>query len=227
LLVSLEGGEKMTLSVAVDSKMLQITVWTRGVTLAKEARDTATLVAKAGKLEGKYTQSFDNYVDLPDRIGVPCKSYARLSPEPIETFYEYENYNPDIIILAEETMVKGHNFLKGAKPGCVVIINSARDPEKLLKWIEPKAALKLVKAIGVIDANSLGLGVTLTFDGTEGAGDSGSIGAGVGAVLAGAVAKVSGCVKLESVKKVAENKNAVQMGYDRVKIMPLREGKAK
>ncbi len=54
--------------------------------------------------------------------------------------------------------MKGHNFLKGAKPGCVVVINSARDPEKLLKWIQPQEALKLVKAIGVIDANSPGYG---------------------------------------------------------------------
>lgn len=75
------------LSVAIDAKMQEITVWTRGVTLAKEARDVATLLAKAGKTEGKFTQSFDNYVDLPDRIGVACKSYARISPEPIETYY--------------------------------------------------------------------------------------------------------------------------------------------
>ena len=71
----------MTLAVAVDAKMQEVTVWTRGVTLAKEARDTATLLAKAGSLEGKYNQFFDNYVDLPDRIGVPVKSYARISPE--------------------------------------------------------------------------------------------------------------------------------------------------
>jgi len=56
----------MTLSVEIDPNMVEITVWTRGVTLAKEARDVATLLAAAGASEGKYTQSFDNYVDLPD-----------------------------------------------------------------------------------------------------------------------------------------------------------------
>ncbi len=216
----------MTLAVAIDSKMLEVTVWTRGVTLAKEARDTATLLAKAGKAEGKYVQSFDNYVDLPDRIGVPCKSYARLSPEPIESFYEYENYRPDIVVLAEETLVKGHNILKGAKPGCVVVINTARDPEKLLKWISPKENLKNLQAVACIDANALGAGVMLTFDGTEGSGDDTKIGAGVGAAIAGAVAKATGCVNLDSLVSVAENKTAVKQGYEKVTVLPICRGEA-
>ncbi|HMM19811.1 MAG TPA: 2-oxoacid:acceptor oxidoreductase family protein [Selenomonadales bacterium] len=211
----------MTLAVAIDAKMQEVTVWTRGVTLAKEARDTATLLAKAGKQEGKYVQSFDNYVDLPDRIGVPVKSYARLSPEPIETYYEYENYHPDVVVLAEETLVKGNDILKGAKPGCVVVINTARKPETLIKWISPKAELPKVKALACIDANVLGAGVMLTFDGTEGAGDDTKIGAGVGAAIAGAVAKVTGFVKLESLVDIAENKTAVRQGWENVSIMPL------
>lgn len=216
----------MTLSVAIDPHMLEITVWTRGVTLAKEARDTATLLAQAGKKEGKYTQSFDNYVDLPDRVGVACKSYARISPEPIETFYEYENYHPDIVVLTEETLVKGQPLLRGVKKDCVVVVNSARDPGKLLKWLSPKESLPFVKAIACINANALGAGVTLTFDGTEGSADNTKIGAGVGAALAGAVAKVSGCVKLDSLLSVAENKQAVQQGYDQVVVLPLCQGEA-
>lgn len=216
----------MTLAVAIDAKMREITVWTRGVTLAKEARDVATLMAKAGKVEGLNVQSFDNYVDLPDRIGVPCKSYARLSPEPIETYYEYENYQPDVVVLTEETLVKGHNILKGAKPGCVVVINTARDPQRLLKWISPKENLKNVKAIATIDANALNAGVMLTFDGTEGSGDDTNIGAGVGAAIAGAVAKATGCVKLDSLLSAAENKRAVRQGWEKVTILPLCNGEA-
>jgi Pyruvate/2-oxoacid:ferredoxin oxidoreductase gamma subunit len=190
------------------------------VTLAKEARDVATLLAKAGKTEGKFTQSFDNYVDLPDRIGVACKSYARISPEAIESFYEYENYKPDIVVLCEETMVKGHDFLRGAKPGCVVVINTARDVQSLLKWI-PEDSLKNVKAIATVDANAFDAGVMLTFDGTEGCADDTTIGAGVGAAIAGAVVKACGCVKLESVKAAAVNAVAAQKGYDGAKVLNL------
>ncbi|MBP2638189.1 MAG: Oxalate oxidoreductase subunit delta [Firmicutes bacterium] len=209
----------MTLAVAVDAKMQEVTVWTRGVTLAKEARDTATLLAKAGKLEGKFNQSFDNYVDLPDRINVPVKSYARISPEPIETFYEYENYRPDVIVLAEETLVKGNDILKGCKDGCVVVINTKRDINNLIKYMSPKENVSKVKAVAAIDADALGAGVFHTFDGTEGCIDDTKIGAGVGAAMAAAVAKASGIVKLESLLEIADNKKAVQQGWDAVLIL--------
>lgn len=212
----------MTLAVAVDAKMQEVTVWTRGVTLAKESRDTATLLAKAGKLEGKYNQSFDNYVDLPDRINVPVKSYARISPEPIETFYEYENYRPDVVVLAEETLVKGNPILKGCKEGCVVVINTKRDVNKLIKYMSPAENVSKVKAVAAIDANALGIGVFHTFDGTEGCIDDTKIGAGVGAAMAAAVAKASGIVKLESLLQIADNKKAVQQGWDAVQVVNLK-----
>jgi Pyruvate/2-oxoacid:ferredoxin oxidoreductase gamma subunit len=211
----------MALPVELDRSMTQITVWTRGVTLAKEARDTATLLAKAGKSEGMQTQSFDNYVDLPDRIGVACKSYARISDEPIETFYEYENQHHDVIVLVEETLIKGHDYLKGANRGCVVIVNTTREPETFLKWIGPEENLSRVRALATIDADSLGAGVTLTFDGTEGAADDTKIGAGIGAVIAGAAARVSGCVGLDALIAAAENPDAVQQGWERVQVLDL------
>lgn len=212
----------MTLAVAVDAKMQEVTVWTRGVTLAKEARDTATLLAKAGSLEGKYHQSFDNYVDLPDRINVPVKSYARISPEPIETYYEYENYRPDIVVLAEETLIKGNDILNGCKEGAVVVINTKRDVKKLIKYLSPKANVNKVKAVAAIDADALGAGVFHTFDGTEGSIDDTKIGAGVGAAMAAAVARASGIVKLDTLLKIAENKTAVQQGWDSVIILPMQ-----
>jgi pyruvate ferredoxin oxidoreductase gamma subunit len=222
--ISIRGGAKMTQAVAIDAKMREITVWTRGVTLAKEARDVATLIAKAGAVEGLYMQSFDNYVDLPDRIGVACRNYARLSPEPIETYYDYENYHPDVVVIAEETMVRGIKVLEGIKPGAVVIINTARDPQTLLKYLTPQENLKNVKTIAIIDANSFGAGVNLSLG--EGADDFANVGAGVGAVIAGAVAKATGYVKLDSVVKIAENKAAVKQGWDKVVVMPLCGGEA-
>ncbi|HWR45888.1 oxalate oxidoreductase subunit delta [Sporomusa sp.] len=216
----------MTLAVAVDAKMQEVTVWTRGVTRAKEARDTATLLAKAGSLEGKYNQSFDNYVDLPDRINVPVKSYARISSEPIETYYEYENYRPDIVVIDEETIVKGNDVLKGCKDACVVVINTKRDVNKLIKYLSPKENVSKVKAVAAIAADDLGAGLYHTFDGTEGCIDDTKIGAGVGAAMAAAVAKASGIVKLESLLRVAENKDAVQKGWDTVVILPICQGEA-
>ena len=49
------------------AKVTEITVWTRGVVMDKEARDVANAFAQAAKMEGKFVQAFDNYEDLPDR----------------------------------------------------------------------------------------------------------------------------------------------------------------
>ena len=49
-------------------KITEITVWTRGVVMDKEARDVANAFAQAAKMEGKFVQAFDNYEDLPDRV---------------------------------------------------------------------------------------------------------------------------------------------------------------
>ena len=61
------------------SKVHQITVWARGVVQDKEGRDIANGLASAAGKDGKFTQSFDNYVDLPDRVNVPLRKYARIS----------------------------------------------------------------------------------------------------------------------------------------------------
>ena len=131
-----------------------------------------------------------------------------------------------MVVIAEETMVKGIKVLGGIKPGAVVVINTARDPLKLLKYLTPVENLKNVKLIATIDANAFDAGVMLTFDGTEGSGDDTKIGAGVGAAIAGAVAKATGYVKLDSLLKVAENKTAVKQGWEKVILLPLCDGAA-
>ena len=61
------------------AKVTEITVWTRGVVMDKEARDVANAFAQAAKMEGKFVQAFDNYEDLPDRVLVTTRKYARLA----------------------------------------------------------------------------------------------------------------------------------------------------
>ena len=69
------------------AKVTEITVWTRGVVMDKEARDVANAFAQAAKMEGKFIQAFDNYEDLPDRVLVTTRKYARISDEEIEMKY--------------------------------------------------------------------------------------------------------------------------------------------
>ena len=97
----------------------QFTVWVRGVIQDKEGRDISNGIAAAAGFEGKFTQAFDNYVDLPDRVNVPLRKYARISDEEIEERYEYENEKPEVVIVADATIVKGINILRGMVKGDV------------------------------------------------------------------------------------------------------------
>lgn len=205
-----------------EKSLVQVTVWCRGVLENKEARDTAYSLANAASKEGKHVQAWENYVDLPDRVGIPIRAYARISEAPIETKYIYENETPDVVVLTDETLIKGandpkpnfpgnpHNPLEGLKPGGVLVVNSRRDPEYLLGFVggNPNLA-KLV----CVDASGMGAAAA-TLSGQEGATDTTGVGGGWAALLVGAVAKATGLVGLEALKSVVKNPEAVQCGFD-------------
>ena len=45
----------------------ELTVWTRGIIMDKEGRDIVNSVSASARLEGKFSQAMENYVDNPDR----------------------------------------------------------------------------------------------------------------------------------------------------------------
>lgn len=196
----------------------EITVWTRGVVKDKEGRDVANALAKAADKEGKFTQAFDNYVDLPDRVNVPVRKYARISDEEIEMRYDYENEKPEVVVVVDATMVKGVNILRGMKKGGVLVVNSDRKPEDILKFIPNKG---LLKAIACVDADGIAGSATVDFSGTEGGVDVVGIGAGIAAPLLGAVARATDLVKLENLAAVVKNKEALYKGHEQAVVQRL------
>jgi len=202
----------------IKNQVIEITIWATGVLQDAEGRDTANCIAAAAAQEGKHVQSFDNYVDLPDRVNVPVRKYARISSEEIQEKYLYENDHPNIVVLVEPSLIKGYNILRGMPEGGILILNTDRDPEELLKFVPNK---ELLKTIATVDAKvDEEMKIVDDFMDIEGA-SAKSLGKGIGAVLAGAVAKVSGEYSLESLKKVVQNKDGAQKGYDSVKIKQL------
>ncbi len=196
----------------------QITVWARGVIQDKEGRDISNGIAAAADFEGKFTQSFDNYVDLPDRVNVPLRKYARISDEEIEERYEYENEHPEIVILADATIVKGINVLRGMAKGGTLVVNTNRAPEDILKFVPNR---ELLKQIVCVDANAICGVQTVDFSGSEGGVDMVGLGAGVAAPILGALVKATSLVKLESLAKVVKNSEAMYKGYDQAKVKTL------
>jgi oxalate oxidoreductase subunit delta len=196
----------------------QFTVWVRGVIQDKEGRDISNGLAAAAGFEGKFNQAFDNYVDLPDRVNVPLRKYARISDEEIEERYEYENEAPEVVIVADATIVKGINILRGMAKGGTLVVNTDRKPEDILKFIPNK---DLLKQIVCVDANKICGSRTVDFSGSEGGIDSVGLVAGVAAAILGALVKATGAVKLESLAQVVKNKDAMYKGHDQATIKTL------
>jgi len=202
---------RFSLKEAGMGKVHEITIWTSGVVKDKEGRDVVNGLALAGSKEGKFVQAFDNYVDLPDRVNVPVRKYARISDEEIEMRYEYENHHPEVVVLVTDAIVKGMNVLLGMPKGGVLVVNTPRKPEQILKFVPNK---ELLKTLVCVDADGIAGKSTVDFSGSEGGIDTTQLGAGVAAPLLGAIAKATGLVKLESLEQVVANKAALKTGYE-------------
>ena len=173
------------------AKVREITIWTRGVTMDKEGRDIASAIGKAAEMEGKHVMAFDNYEDLPDRVLVTTRKYVRMSDEEIEHKYVYTNDHPEVVIVAEPTIVKGINILRGMLEGGLLLINTSRDIDYMLQFI-PNA--DMLGAIATVDADAISGVKTVDFSGSEGGVDTAGLGAGIAAPIVGAFTKVSGVI---------------------------------
>src|SRR5260370_21628262 len=123
----------------------ELTVWTRGIIMDKEGRDIVNSVAAAGRLEGKLAQAMENYVDNPDRTNAPTRKYCRMSDGVIENALTYENEHPNIVVLVEETMVKGWDYMRGMPQGGTLVINTHYSPEYMIRFVPgPERLAQLV-----------------------------------------------------------------------------------
>ena len=204
-------------------KVTEITVWTRGVVMDKEARDIANAFAQAAKMEGKFVQAFDNYEDLPDCVLVTTRKYVRISDEEIEMKYLYTNSHPDVVVIVEPTIIKGINVLKGMPDGGLLIINTNRPIDYMLRFIPNSDVLG---AVATVDADGISGIRTVDFSGSEGGVDTAGLGAGIASPIIGAMAKVTGMAKKESLAKVVSDVAALERGYNEVKIQKFRKPRA-
>lgn len=202
------------------AKVYEITVWTRGVTMDKEGRDVINAFAAAAAMEGKYVQAFDNYEDLPDRVLVTTRKYIRISDEEIEHKYVYTNDHPDVVVVVEPTIVKGINVLRGMPEGGILIINTNRPIDYMLKFI-PNA--DILGAIATVDADGISGVHIVDYSGSEGGVDSVGLCGGIAAPIVGAMARVTGMVKKENLAKIVKDVSGMERGYNEVKMQKFRK----
>jgi hypothetical protein len=211
----------------------ELTVWSRGIIMDKEARDVSTCVATAARKLGYYAENVSDYVDDPDRTNCLVRRYARIADSPILDRFIYENPHPDWVVLVEETIIKAVNFFRGTPDHAgVLVINSARDPDYLLKFLPDSMRAKLAKFV-VVDATGLAeqRGSSpwmfvrdlseLAFDrmSTEGAVERLAIGLGIAAPLLGALTAATGVLPLDDVAAVVAEKDAFYRGAQNLTVI--------
>jgi oxalate oxidoreductase subunit delta len=213
----------------------ELTVWSRGIIMDKEARDVSSCVATAARSLGYYADNVSDYVDDPDRTNCLVRRYARFGDSPIVDRFVYENPQPDWVVLVEETIIKAVNFLRGTPEGSgVLVINSQRDPDYLLKFLPDEMKAKLAKFV-VVDAVGLAeqrgdspwmfvrnlSELALDRMSTEGAEERLAIGMGIAAPLIGALVAAGGVLPVDAVADVVADRDAMLRGAAQHSVVDL------
>ena len=211
----------------------ELTVWTRGIIMDKEGRDIVGAIGAAARMEGKFSQSMENYVDNPDRTNAPTRKYCRISDSEIENALTYENERPNIVVLVEQTMVKGWDYMRGMPPGGTLVINTHYAPDYMMRFVpgpERLSQLVCVDAAKLADHKWLyyRLGeLGLDRLSTEGAAErTKAIAPDIAAPLIAAVVKTTGIVKIETIEPMIANKAAFRAALDNLHILPLGQAVA-
>ena len=150
---------------------------------------SAELLAKAAGLDDKFSQAFPAFG--PERRGAPVRAFCRISDKPITT--RSQVYSPDYVVILDHTLAELPEASAGLKPESKVLVNS-KDTEK----VGHKHAV-------VFNATKLALEML-----------GKSI---VNTAMLGALAKMTGMVSLESLKKTTGERFPGRVGEANIKLV--------
>jgi len=111
------------------SNMVEIRWHGRG---GQGAKTASLLLAEAAFNMGKYSQGFPEYG--PERMGAPIKAYNRISDKP--TTLHSNIYEPDYVVVVDETLLSAVDPTNGLKKGGAVIVNTEKSPEEIRPQLE-------------------------------------------------------------------------------------------
>lgn len=105
-------------------KMVEIRWHGRG---GQGAKTASLLLADVAFSSGMYVQGFPEYG--PERMGAPITAYNRIGDEPIRVHSNI--YEPNFVVVVDETLIEAIEVEKGLKEGGAIIVNSERTPGEL------------------------------------------------------------------------------------------------
>lgn len=106
------------------NKMIEIRWHGRG---GQGAKTASLLLAEAAFATGKFIQGFPEYG--PERMGAPITAYNRISDNKIRIHSNI--YEPDYVVVVDETLLKDVDVTAGLKKEGAIVINSEKSPEQL------------------------------------------------------------------------------------------------
>ncbi|MCK4758134.1 MAG: 2-oxoacid:acceptor oxidoreductase family protein [Thermoplasmata archaeon] len=162
----------------------------------------SNILAEAAFLEGKAVAAFP-YFGV-ERRGAPVTAYTRIDDREIRI--KSGIYEPDYVIVMDQSLVKAVDVVAGLKPGGKVIINTTKSSESFeLGDVD----VSTVDATGIAIENRLGSKAAPI----------------VNSAILGGFAKISGVVQLDSLVKSVkaivpvkkdENATATEQAFGRV-----------
>ena len=177
------------------------------------AKTAALLLADVAFSVGKYIQGFPEYG--PERMGAPITAFDRISDKEIRVHSNI--YEPDYVVVVDETLLESVDVTRGLKKEGAIIINSAKSSQELRPLLKGYPGRVFTIDAGTISRKHLGA----YFPNTP---------------MLAAVVAVSKCVDAERFMKDMEesfrhkfaskpqvvegNMKALKMSMDQVKVAP-------
>ena len=97
------------------------------------AKTAALLLADVAFKIGKQVQGFPEYG--PERMGAPITAYTRISDEVIRVHSNI--YNPDYVVVVDETLIHTVDVTRGLNPAGAIIVNTDKTPEEIAPQVAP------------------------------------------------------------------------------------------
>jgi 2-oxoacid:acceptor oxidoreductase gamma subunit (pyruvate/2-ketoisovalerate family) len=169
------------------------------------------LIAIAASYEGKFCRAFPFYGSA--RRGAPVLAFAQIGLE--EEATRSMIYHPEYLLVLDPFLPETLDITKGIKENGVIIYNTTKTLDEAYKIFN-----KSIRRLGVVDATGIAVEtISRPIPNTA---------------MLGAFVKTTGLLEKNSVwkaidkripQRVEENKKAVQIGFDQVKIKDFVEVK--
>ena len=124
------------------------------------AKTACLLLADAAFNSGKEVQGFPEYG--PERMGAPITAYNRISECGSGSSVHSNIYNPDFVVVVDETLLKSVDVTAGLSENGAIIVNSKKSPSEVRKQLGGYKGKVCTVDAGSISQETLGRNIPNT-----------------------------------------------------------------